>query len=155
MSELLASGGQSIGASASASVLPMNIQGWFPLGLTDLIFLLSKRLSRVFSSTAMQKHQLLSTQSSLWSHIHTWLLEKPWFTGKVMFPLSNMLSSVSDCKESACNAGDLSLIPESGRSSGHGNGYQLQHSCLENPHGQRSLVGYNPWGCKSQTWLRD
>ena len=77
------------------------------------------------------------------------------FTGKVMFPLSNMLSSVSDCKESACNAGDLSLIPEPGRSSGRGNGYQLQHSCLENPHGQRSLVGYNPWGRKSQTWLRD
>ena len=53
----LASGGQSIGASASASVLPMNIQGWFPLGLTGLISLLSKGLSRVFSSTTVQKPQ--------------------------------------------------------------------------------------------------
>ena len=65
--------------SASASVLPMNIQGWFPLGLTGLISLQSKRLSRVFSSTTIQKHQLSGTQPSLWSnsHIHTWLLEKP------------------------------------------------------------------------------
>ena len=55
-----ASGGQSIGASASASVLPMNIQGWFPLGLTGLITFLSKRLSRVFSSTTVQKHQFLA-----------------------------------------------------------------------------------------------
>ena len=70
--------GQSIGASALASVLPMNIQGWFPLGLTGLISLLCKGLSRVFSST-IQKHQFFSAQPSLWSssHIRTWLLEKP------------------------------------------------------------------------------
>ena len=75
MSCPFASGGQSIGALAS--VLPMNIQGWFPLGLTGLISLLSKGLSRVFSSTTVWKHQLLGTQPSLWSisHIHTWLLE--------------------------------------------------------------------------------
>ena len=79
MSQFFASGGQSIGVSASASVLPMNIQDWFPLGLTDLISLQSKGLSRVFSNTTVQKHQFFSTQSSLWSnsHIHTWLLEKP------------------------------------------------------------------------------
>ena len=79
-SELVfASGGQSIGASASAQVLPMNIQGSFPLGVTGLIFLLSKGLSRVFSSTTVWKHQFFSTQLSLWSnfHTHTWLLEKP------------------------------------------------------------------------------
>ena len=77
-SRLFASGGQSTGASASASVLPMNIQGWFPLGLTGLIFLLSKGPSRVFSSTTVWKYQFLSAQPSLWSnsHIHTWLLEK-------------------------------------------------------------------------------
>ena len=77
MSQFLASGGQSIGASASASVFPMNIQDWFPLGLTALISLQSKELSRVFSSTTVQKHQLFDAQSSLWSnsHIHTWLLE--------------------------------------------------------------------------------
>ena len=58
-SQLFASGGQSIGVSASASVLPVNIQGWFPLGLTGLISLQSKGLSRVFSNTAVQKHQFL------------------------------------------------------------------------------------------------
>ena len=67
MSWLFASGGQSIGASASASVLPMNIQGWFPLWLTGLIFLQSKELSRVFSNTTVQKHRFFGTQPSLWS----------------------------------------------------------------------------------------
>ena len=67
-----------IGASASASVLPMNIQSWFPLGLTGLISILSKGLSRVFSNTTA-RNQFFSTQPSLWfnCHIHTWLLEKP------------------------------------------------------------------------------
>ena len=80
-SHFFASGGQSIGASASASVLPMNIQDWFSLGWTGWISLQSKGLSRVFSNTTDQKHQFCSTQLSLWfnSHIHTWLLEKPWF----------------------------------------------------------------------------
>ena len=75
MSQFFASGGQSIGDSASASVLPMNIQGWFPLGLTGLISLQSKGLSRVFSSTTVQKHQLFGAQLSLWSkpHIHTYV----------------------------------------------------------------------------------
>ena len=78
MSQLFTSGGQSIGASVSASVLPMNIQGWSPLGWTDFISLQSKGLWRVFSSTTIQKHQFFSTQHSLWSnsHICTWLLEK-------------------------------------------------------------------------------
>ena len=78
MSQLFTSGGQRTRASASASVLPMNIQGWFPLGLTGWISLLSKELSRVFSSNTVQKHQFCSTQPSLWpnSDIHTWLLEK-------------------------------------------------------------------------------
>ena len=79
MSQLFPSGDQNPGASALASVLPMNIQGWCPLGLIDLISLLSKGLSRVFSSTTVQKHQFFSTQPCLWSssHIHTWPLEKP------------------------------------------------------------------------------
>ena len=63
--------GQSIGAAASASVLLMNIQGWFPLGLTDLISLQSKGLSKVFSSTTVWKHQFFSAQFSLWSS--TWV----------------------------------------------------------------------------------
>jgi len=78
MSSFFASGGQSIGASAIASVLLMNIQDWFPLGLTGLISLLSKGLWRVFSSSTIQKHQFFIYQPSLWSnsHICTWLLEK-------------------------------------------------------------------------------
>ena len=72
-------GGQSIRASASASVLPVNIQGWFPLRLTSLIFLQSKGLSRVFFSVTTWKHQFFSAQPSLWSssHIPIWLLGKP------------------------------------------------------------------------------
>ena len=79
VSWLFTSGDQSIGASASASVLPMNIQGWFPLGLTGLISLLSKGLSRIFSSTTVRKHQFFDALLSLWSscHIHIWLLERP------------------------------------------------------------------------------
>ena len=83
VSQLLASGGQSIGASALASVLAMNIHGWFPLRLTRLISLQSKRLSRVFSSTTIQKHQFFGSQICLA------------FLGG------------SEGKESACNAGDL------------------------------------------------
>ena len=79
MSQLFAWGGQSTGVSASASVLPMNTQGWSTLEWTGWIFLQSKGLPRVFSNTTVQKHQFfgaqLSSQSN--SHIHTWLLEKP------------------------------------------------------------------------------
>ena len=71
MSQLFASGSQSIGASASISVLLMNIQGWFPLGLTGLISLLSKGFSGVFSSTTIWKHQFFGAQPSLWSNSHT------------------------------------------------------------------------------------
>ena len=66
-----ASDGQNIGASASASLLPMNIQHLFPLGLTGLISLQSRGLSRVFPSTTVQKHQFLGTQLSLWSNSHS------------------------------------------------------------------------------------
>ena len=78
MSWLFASGGQSIGASTSVPL--MNIQDWFPLGLTGLISLQSKGLSRVFSNTTAQKRQFFSIQPSLWSnsHIYTWLLGKPY-----------------------------------------------------------------------------
>ena len=79
LSQLFTSGGQNIGVSASASVLPMNIQDWSPLGWIGWISLQSKGFSRVFSNTTVQKHQFfgaqLSSQSN--SHIHTWPLEKP------------------------------------------------------------------------------
>ena len=78
MSQFFTSGGQSIGVAASASVLPMNIQDWFLLGLTSLISLQSKGLSRVFSNTTVQKHQFPHSAFFVSnSYIHTWLLEKP------------------------------------------------------------------------------
>ena len=101
MSRLFASGGQSIGASASSSVLPMNIQGRFPLGLICLISLQSKGLSKVFYSTTVRKHQFFSVQPSLWSnsHIHpcmapgkTIALIRRTMVCKVMSLLFNMLS---------------------------------------------------------------
>ena len=83
MSRLVSSDGQSIGASAS--VLPMSIRSWFPLRLTGLISLLSRGLSRVFSSTIVWKHQFFSALPSFWSSSHndTWLLERPypWLCG--------------------------------------------------------------------------
>ena len=90
----------SIGVSASASVLPMNIQSWFPWRWTGLIFLQSKGLSRVFSNTTVQMHQFFSAQPSLWSNsqIHTWLLGKnialtiQTFVSKVKSLLFNELS---------------------------------------------------------------
>ena len=77
ISQLFETGGQSIGASTSAPVLPMNTQVWFPLGLTCLI-LLSKGLSRVFLNTTVRKRQFFGAQPPLWSnsHIHIWLLGK-------------------------------------------------------------------------------
>ena len=80
LSWLFTSGGQSIGASASTPIIPMNIQGSFPLGFTDLNSLLSKGLLTVFSMTAIQKHHFFGSQTSLRynSHIHTWLLERLW-----------------------------------------------------------------------------
>ena len=101
MSQLFAWGGQSIGVSASTSVLPMNTQDWSPLGWTGWISLQSKGLTRVFSNTTIQKHQFFSTQLSSQSnsHIHTWLttgqtiaLTRQTFVDKVMSLLFNMLS---------------------------------------------------------------
>ena len=140
MSQYFASDGQSIRASASAPVLPMNIQDLFPLGFMGLISLQSKGLSRVFSNTTVQKHQLFGTQLSLWSNSHnlymttrkTVALTICTFVGKMMSLLFNMLSRFvmgfphsSVGKESACNAGDLGSILGSGRSCGEGNGNPL------------------------------
>ena len=78
VSQLFASGGLSVGASVSVSAIPMSIQGWFPIGLTDSISLLSNGLSRVFSNNTFWKYQFFSTQPSLSSNSHNskWLLEK-------------------------------------------------------------------------------
>ena len=143
MSLLFTSGGQNIGASASASVLPTDIQGWFPLGLTGLISLLSKGLFRVFTSTTVQKHQFFRCSAFFMVQLSLPYMTtgKPkalaiWtFVGIVMSLLFNMLSRLvtgfSDSsvgKESPCKAGDPSSIPGWGRSTGEGIGYPLQYS---------------------------
>ena len=94
MSWLFASSGQSIGASASASVLPVNIQGWFPLGLSGLIFLLSKGLSRAFFSTTIQKHKFFSALSLLYgptlTTIHDYWKQKQKQKQKHSFDCTNL-----------------------------------------------------------------
>ena len=110
VSQFFILGGQSIGVSTSASVLPMNIQDWFPLGLIGLISLLSEGLSRAFSSTRVWRHEFFSAKERL-------LL----FGFKYGSGLPRWLSS----KESTCNAGDVGLIPGSGIFPGAGNGNPL------------------------------
>ena len=101
MSQFFASGSQSIGASTSASVLPMNIQEWFPLGLTDLISFQSRGLSRIFSSTTIQNHQLFgvsllygSTLTSVHNYWKNPSFDYMFFVGKMMSLHFNMLSRV-------------------------------------------------------------
>ena len=96
VSQLFASCGQCIGSSASELVLPINIQSWFPLGLTGLISLHSKELSRIFSSTTVWKCQFFAAQLSLWtsSHIYTWLLQKPCCLAAQSCP---MFCNLMDC----------------------------------------------------------
>ena len=98
MSQFFTSGGQSIRLSASASVLPMNTQGWSPLGWTGWISLQSKGLSRVFSNTTVQKHQFFSSQLFLQSYMTTWktiALARWTLVGKVICLLFNVLSRLS------------------------------------------------------------
>ena len=167
MSQLFTSGGQRIGASASATVLPMNIQSWFPLGSTGFTFLQSNGLSRVFSSTAIRKHQFFSVQSSLWaqlSHPHMTIgkiiaLTMHTFVGKEMSLLFSTLSRFvmgllrwHNGKESTCQCRRCSKcgfehwvwkIP-------WGRKWQPTPVFLSGKlHGQRSL-GSSAW---SQTWL--
>ena len=135
----------------SASVLLMNSQDWFPLGLTDLIFLQSKGLSNVFKSL-LQHHssKALILQCSTFFMVPlvpppTCHLPSPHPTPYTLH--STSCPTDSDGKESACSVRDLVWIPGWGRSPGEGNDYPLQYSCLENPM-DRGLVGYSPWGHK-------
>ena len=139
-----ASCGQSIGASAS--VLPMNVHGWFSLGLTALISLLSKGLSKVFSSTTIWKHQFFGAQPSLWSnsHICTRLLEKTialtiqTFVGKVTSLLLNTLSRFAPFLPRSKrlliswlqSQSAVILEPDKMWSTGDGNGKPLRYSYL-------------------------
>ena len=79
---------------------------------------------------------------------NSWVGKIPWRRERLPIPVSLGFPGGSDGKESAYNVGDLGSIPGLGRSPGGGHGNPLHYSCLENPHGQRSLVGYSPWGGK-------
>ena len=144
MSQLFTLGGQSIGSSASASVLPLNIQGWFPLELTGMTSLLSKGFSRVFSSTTVWKHQFFSAQPSLWPNltsIHDYWKNhifdyRDLGASQVVLVVKNPPASAGDIK-------DAGSISGSGRSPGGGHGNPLQYSCLENP--VDSPMGRGTW----------
>ena len=77
-----------------------------------------------------------------------WVRKSPWKRDRLTTPVFLGFPGGSDGEESTCNMGDLGLIPGLGRSPGGGHGNPPQYSCLENPYGHRSLVGYSPWGCK-------
>ena len=138
MSQFFTSGGQSTGVSASASVLPTDIQEWFPLGWTGWIFLKSMRLSTVFNTTAQSinswhsaflivqlSHPYMTTGKTI--ALTRWTF----FCQLMSLLLCCLVSSVG--KASAYKVGDPGLIPGLGKSPGEGNGNPLQYSCLENP----------------------
>ena len=165
-SQLFASDSQSTGVSTSASVLTLNIQGWFPLGLAGLI-LLSKGLSRIFSSTTVQKHQFVSIQPSLgfpgilavkestYSAGDPGVGKIPWRRDRLPIPVFLGFPSGSDGKESACNAEDLRLILGLGRSPREGNAYPLQYSCLEDSMDREAWQATVYLVAKNWTWLSD
>ena len=101
--------------------------------------------------------QLLKNTPEMQETLVRFLVEKiPWRRHRLPTPIFLGLPDGSVSKEFSCNAGDLGLIPRLGQSSGGGHGNPHQYSCLENPHGQRRLVGYTPWGCKESDtieWL--
>ena len=153
MSQFFASSGQSIGLSASASVLPVNIQDWSPLGWTGWISLQSKGLSRVFSNTTVQKHQFFSIDSFIssvflsdfppifWcSVLDAYTLKiaiSSWRTDPLLFcnvPFygSCVKAGSSLLKNLPPKAGDAGSVPGLGRSPGEGNGNPLQYCGLEN-----------------------
>ena len=155
VSQFFISGGQSIGVSASASILPMNIQDWSPLGWTGWISLQSNGLSRVFSNTTVQKHQFFGAQLSLQSNFKKWKLNgrMSWILDLLSLR-SLRLSQWFSGKEFACSAGDTGLIPGSGRSPGVGNSNPLQYSCLENPMNRGAWWVTVHRVANSQTWLK-
>ena len=99
---------------------------------------------------AVKKHKI-----SLWNYLFVPKCTQQNGDRNKMSSRTHKFPGSSVGKESACSAGDPDLVPGSGRSPGEGNGNPLQYSCLEKSHGQRSLAGYSPWGCKSQAQLSD
>ena len=86
---------------------------------------------------------------------NSWVGKILWRRDRLPIPVFLNFPGGSNGKKSACKAGDLGLITGLGRSPGGGHSSPLQYTCLENPHGQRGLASYNPWGHKDWTWLND
>ena len=93
-------------------------------------------------------HEVMGPDAMRTPRFDSWVRKIPWRRDRLPTPVFLGSPGGSNGKESVCNTGDLGLIPGLGRSPGGGHGNPLQYSCLENPHGQRSLVGYSPWGHK-------
>ena len=155
MSQFFTSGGQSIVVSTSTSVLPMNIQDWFPLGWTGLISLLSKGLSRVFSNTTVQKHQYICVYMYIINQYIIWLIWHGLYmtsdTNEVGFPDSSVHKDFA-CQFRRCRR--LGLRPGLGRSPGEGNGNPLLYCCLENPMDKGAWWATVHGVTKSQTRLK-
>ena len=153
MSQLFASGGQISGASSSTSVLPVNIQGWFPLGLTGFISLLSEGFSRVFSNTTVRKHQSFGIQPSLWSTFTS--IHDYWKNHSFDYmDLCQVLKVAGPLIPRWCSAKEPTYQCRRSKRLGLG---KISWSRKWQPtpmflsgksHGQRSLVGYSPWGHK-------
>ena len=94
--------------------------------------------------------KLFGKESTRRPWFNSWVGKIPWRRDRLPTPVSLGFPGGSDGKESTHNIGNLGSIPGLGRSPGGGHGNPLHYSCLENPHGQRSLAAYNPWGCKQQ-----
>ena len=162
MSQLFKTGSQSIGTSASASVLSVNIQGWFPLVLTGLISLPSRGLLSLLQQYSLKASILQHSAFYMDQLSHLYMTTGKtialiiWtFVGKMMSLLFNTLfrsvrlsggSMIKNPPAYAGDARDSGSITGSGRSPGGGNGSLFQYSCLKNPMDRRSLEGYSPWG---------
>ena len=139
MSQFFTSGGQSIGASASASVLPMNIQDWFPLGLISLISLQPKGLSTVFCNSLLQPHSL-----KLWKRflsLVSWQLWNYPGASYVVLVVKNLPANAGDVR-------DVGSIPGLGRSPGREKWHPTAVFLPGKSQRRRSLADYSPWDCK-------
>ena len=140
----------------STEVFVNGLQRWETIGLIKSaiadIWSLIGILGGFSDSSAGKKIHL----QCRWPQFDSWVRKTPWRRDRLPTPVFIGFAGGSDGKESTCSAGHLDSIPGLGRSPGGGHGNPLKYSCLENPLGQRSLVGYSPWGCKESdatAWL--
>ena len=153
MSQFFPSSSQSIGVSASGSVFPMNIQDWFPLGLTGWISFQSKGLLKVFSNTTVQKHQFFAT--SALSFLYQ---RRQWHLNPILLPgKPHGWRSLVGCNPWGCEESDMTEqfhFHFSLSCIGEGNGNPLQCSCLENPRDRGAWWAATYGVAQSRTWLK-